>query len=147
MEGDDPDWTWIMPKVTARAAVLTALLLVALAGCAGAPESAPSEPEPASASASETPTEETAAPATVEPTEPTGPSDVEVHFLESAFIAQIELPDADKLAAGRYACEQIEAGNGDVVAVEGLDPALNEVFVSDSVTLLCPELSSVYDAG
>ena len=135
-----------MKRASIAVAVLVALTLT---GCAGTPDSAPSEQEQAPATASDQTPDESAAPATVEPTDAASEetSDIEAHFLESAFIAQIDLPDADKLAAGHYACDQIEAGNLEVVAVEGLDPALNDVFVSDSVTLLCPELSSVYDAG
>lgn len=123
-----------------RLAAVTAVLLLALTGCAGTPDS--SGDDRTAPAASESPA---AAPATVEPTT-TEEVDVEKYFLESGFVAQIDLSDEDKLAAGYYACEQVEAGNLEVVAIEGLEADLNTVFVADSTAILCPDLVDVYAA-
>jgi len=69
MEGDDPDRTWIMPKVTARTALLTALLTLTLTGCAETPETTPSEPPAPSPSATVETTEPVDTPETAEPVE------------------------------------------------------------------------------
>lgn len=124
-----------MPKSTARAAVLTAVLALTLTGCAGTTEPPADEPQESS-QASETP----AAPATVEPSDPEA-TDAEEWFLTETAIAKVDLSDEEKLAAGYYACEEVAAGNLDVVAVEGLEEGLNEWIVADAAATLCPELS------
>lgn len=126
------------------AAVVTAAILLLLTGCAGTPEAAPGQAQDTATSSAEVTQE--AAPATVAPTE-TEEVDVEKYFLESGLVASIELSDEDKLVAGYYACEQVKAGNLDVVAIEGATDILNRGFVADSTVILCPELASVYSAG
>jgi hypothetical protein len=131
-----------MKRASIAVAVLVALTLT---GCAGTPENSPDEPEQANTTAAEQTPEPSAAPATVEPTDPAEP-DAETWFLEWSLVAQLDLPDADKLAAGYYACEQVEAGNLEVVAVEGLDADMNEGFVAGATGYLCPDLEEVYQA-
>lgn len=121
-----------------RLAAVTAVLLLALTGCAGNPDSAGDEPT--APAVAESPA---AAPATVEPTD-SEEVDVEKYFLESGLVSQIELSDEEKLAAGHYACEQVEAGNLEVVAIEGLDAGINRAYVADATVILCPELAETY---
>lgn len=131
-----------MKRASLAVAVLVALTLT---GCAGTPQSAPSEPEQAPTGTSEQTPEESAAPATVEPTEPTDPkAEAEAWFLDYAGIAQLDLPDDEKIAAGYYACEQVGAGNMEVVALEGVSVDDNIVFVDYALTALCPENSEAY---
>ena len=66
--------------------------------------------------------------------------------MSHGFIATLDLTDADKLAAGKYACEQVAAGSPDVVAVEGIDAATNQAIVLDAVTLLCPDQEPTFRA-
>lgn len=118
-----------------------AAVLLALTGCAGTSESAGGAPT--APAVSESPA---AAPATVEPTS-SGEVDVEKYFLESGLVSQVELGDEEKLAAGYYACEEVAAGNYDVVALDGVTDVFNSSFVRGATTILCPELAEVYPAG
>lgn len=123
-----------------RLAAVAAVLLLALTGCAGNPGNAGDE-----RSAPTTAEPPVAAPATVAPT---GSEEVdsEAYFLESSLVAQIELSDDEKLAAGYYACEQVAAGNLKVVALNGVDPAINRAYVADSTVILCSDLAETYAA-
>lgn len=125
-----------MPK---RIAALAAVLVLTLTGCAGVADDAGNERTAPSAS-------ESAAPATVDPTAPaeTTEPDAEEYFLGSGFVPTIDLPDEQKIAAGYFACEQVEAGDYRVVAVEGVDAATNEAFVEAATVSLCPELADVF---
>lgn len=138
-----------MPKRTA--AVLTAVLLLALTGCAGSPDEKLSQPPAANASSSaaETP-EPTATPTTtVEPgviqhtPEPTTEPDASTG--EAAYIAAAQdylsgwgyrsFTDEQLLSAGLYACENPDP---DLIVIEGIDPLHNVEIVSYARTLLCP---------
>lgn len=121
-----------------RLAAVTALLLLALTGCAGNADS--SGDEPTAPATAESPT---AAPATVDPAN-SEEVDAEKYFLDSGLVSQIELSDEAKLAAGYYACEQVEAQNFEVVAIEGIEEGLNRGFVTDATVVLCPELADSF---
>ena len=127
-----------MKRASIAVAVLVALTLT---GCAGNPASSGDDPTAPLATESEA-----AAPATVAPTD-SDEVDVEKYFLETSLVKQLELTDEEKLAAGYYACEQVEAGNLEVVALEGATDVMNSFFVGSATTILCPELAEVYAAG
>lgn len=145
MEGDDPDRTWIMPKRTA--AVLTAVLLLTLTGCAGTPDDVSSEPPAANASSSTVETPEptpTVEPGIIQHTpEPTPEPDTSTG--EAAYIAAAQdylngrgywdFTDDQLLSAGLYACESSEET---VTIIEGIAAPSNDEIVSYARTLLCP---------
>ena len=101
-----------------RIVAVTALLLLALTGCAGAPESAASDPEQVS---------ETAAPLVAEtPAEPEGNEAEEqyVAALRDALRPNNVVPDATDeqlIAAGLDACEKLNSGvtGDDLTVIEG----------------------------
>lgn len=134
-----------MPKVTAASIALTALVLLSLTGCAGTVEEA----------ASETPTDvETVAPLVAETTEPDNLSAEESYLVNIRIALEANggssIPnatDAQLLAAGQDACEQMRAGTDafDVRVIEGEQPG--ETGYVDSLRIaggaakyLCPDM-------
>ena len=101
-----------------RIIAVAALLLLTLTGCAGAPESAASEPEQAS---------ESAAPLVAEaPAEPEGDEaeQLYVEALRGALRPNNVIPDATDeqlIAAGLDACEKLSSGvtGDDLTVIEG----------------------------
>lgn len=124
----------------------TAVILLALTGCAAAPD------EPAPTVATETSLADAvdatpeAAPATVPSPEQTD-GDAEAYFLSTGLVSQLDLSDEEKLAAARHACEQVEDGNLDVIALDGVTEQHNRFFVASAITVFCPELTEVYTTG
>lgn len=119
-----------MPKITARAAVLTALLAFTLTGCAGAADGA--------GDASTAP--ETTAPLVAETETPDTDLSEDEEFLQRVRESLPEntvIPDAtdDQLiAAAEAACEQMDSGT-DVAAVnviEGEEPNGLDIYESSA---------------
>jgi len=125
-----------MKRSLLAAAGIAAVLL--LAGCSAPQPEAPSDQATVTVES-----EKPAAPAQVAPS-PTATDDVAAEFLASGLVSQIDLSDDEKIAAAKYACDQVAAGNMDVVALEGVTEQMNRFFVIDSLTFFCPELSAVY---
>lgn len=115
-----------MPKVTGATVAVTALILITLTGCAGAPESAGDEsPEPV-ASPSATP-EGTAAPLVAETPAESTQVDAETAYLEFLRAHPREgtvIPnatDAQRLEAGYKICALLAQGEEgqDITVIEG----------------------------
>lgn len=146
MRGDDPDRTWIMPKITARAAVLAAVIVLTLTGCAGTPEAAPSEPTQATAATAEQTPEPTVSAAPVEVTQTTAPGSTKASDAELLRVAHagldvdgIELTDEEVLAAVAWVCEQRAAGVERPIALEGAADSANYAFQTVAEQMRCPE--------
>lgn len=137
----------------AAASVLTVALVGG--GAAYALNTTGQQPTPVETTAVAEPSPEasatpTAAPATVTPSPtPTAlmVAEAEEWFLSSGVVKMVDLPDADKLAAARYACDEIAAGRYKVTALEGVTEQFNRFFVIDSTTVFCPDLTEVYTIG
>lgn len=153
MEGDDPEWTWIMPKITA--AVTALILALGLAGCAGGTSSVEPTSEARgfaapidSAPATEAPVEQVD---TAEQRDITAKGEVcDPHNLNDAICAAFH-PDQvalnmtspervreplasmspeSRLSLAHDACENLNAGNRehliDTILRDDDDPLLND---------------------
>lgn len=136
-----------MPK---RIAALTAVLVLALTGCASGPDDAGDERTAPIASESATP-EESAAPtpevsaapitAAPEPADPpAAPATSEDEFVAAAqnYLngwGYWDFTNEQLLGAGLYACESTEA---EPQVIEGIDPLHNAEIVTQARTILCP---------
>ncbi|QNA93269.1 MULTISPECIES: DUF732 domain-containing protein [unclassified Microbacterium] len=122
-----------------RIALVSAVLLLSLTGCAGAPGgSSDAAPEPSQSDAplaAETPTQA--------PSESSTASEADEKFLayvREELLAETQIPDATDeqlIAAGHEACEQLESGVAmeDVRVVEGEDPHPTTGVYYDSVAI------------
>lgn len=122
-----------------RTAALTVLLALTLSGCAGGPESAPSEPVEVAESAAET-----VAPLVAEePDQLTSEDASDEQFLayvRDNLLPETQVPNATDeqlIAAGRDACEQLESGVAyeDVRVVEGEQPHSNGNYYDSSAIM------------
>lgn len=137
-----------MPKLTA--AVLTALLALTLAGCAGSPDSEPTRTQAPAATATET-----AAPERTMTEVPTGPVEVTStpvptvsvadHAIEQMHAYLVNngmIVSAEQVrAAADYTCDQIAAGASleEIVPLTGdVDPETVQMIVRDIDRVYCP---------
>ena len=137
-----------MPKILA----LMAVLLLALTGCAGTPDTAPSQPQDSSQS---TPAESTAPLVAEAPVAPTVDA-ADAAFLEYVrenVLPETQIPnatDAQLIAAGHDACAQLESGvaleNVRVVDGETPHPSTSAYYdtsaiMGGAILSYCPEFS------
>ncbi|WP_067198939.1 DUF732 domain-containing protein [Microbacterium sp. XT11] len=144
-----------MPKVTAATVVLAALVSITLTGCASGTGNAADERTASAAAETDAPAE-TPEPLVAETPAPTSDSASEA---DAAFLQYVrdELPptttignatDAQLIAAGHQACEQVLSGVAweDIRLVEGEEPSSTGYYLDTSAILngalynYCPEL-------
>lgn len=143
-----------MPKVTA--ALIAALALIALTGCAAATDAAPQGTPPPTASETTQPSSEsTSEPLAAKTTEPST-DDADTKFL--AYVRETLLPetqipnatDEQLIAAGHDACKQLQSGVAleEVRVVEGesAHPSTGAFYdtsaiLSGAILNYCPEFA------
>jgi hypothetical protein len=120
-----------MPK---RIAALAAVLVLTLSGCAGAAEDAGDVSPAPSAS-------ESAAPLTAEtPDDPADDDEAFLAYVRENLAPATQIPDATDaqlIAAGEQACEQLESGvaHGDVRVVDGEVPNGADIYADSSAIM------------
>lgn len=139
-----------MPKVTAATVAVTALLLIALTGCADGADSVSDESTAPSASDSVTP-DETAAPLVAGAPQEVDDAQVEAEFIEAVrdrlSKIQSQIPDATDeqlLSAARKACDVMnDTNNEELSLIEGETKTNGYYMDSDAIKIaarltLCP---------
>lgn len=117
-----------------RLAAVTAVLLLALTGCAGNPESAGDERQTAATSeSSQSESSASAAPLTEE----------EQFFVDNETWSEFDLSDAELLEAAQLACDEFAAGKtGDDMTLPGIPQELTRYFANGAREQFCPSPAS-----